>query len=591
MFDAIMLHEETREYAYPLSRDRLLLKLRCAGSGGVFFVNWCNRFHDSGFNRVKMECRGRDGSFAWYACEIAPGESVKYLRYYFELGRGSERAYFGVNGCCEKPPEKCFEYLYANDGDVFQTPVWARGAVAYQVFPERFRNGDRSNDPPQAGNWDGRPTRENFFGGDLRGVIDRLDHIAGLGADLLYLTPVFKAPSNHKYDTEDYYAVDPSFGSKRDLQELVAQCHRRGIRVVLDGVFNHCGYTFNPFQDVLRKGRKSKYADWFYIEDFPVRDDPPNYECVGYYKTMPKLRLKNRAARDYFLNVGIWWIQKADIDGWRLDVADEVDSTFWQEFRRAVKEAKEDALLIGETWKDGRDLLRGDEMDTVMNYLFREAVVGYFAQLRFDCREFDRRVQRILCRYPDAAIPVLYNLLGSHDTPRFSTLCGGDIRRMRLAVAFQMTFPGIPAIYYGDEFAMRGENDPDCRGAMNWEGGDRDLYAFYRLMASLRRANPPLKFGDFRSIICEGCVYGYARRHEGQTVYVLLNNGDEQTLHVPLFGRDKPVNLLSGEQYVPADIDGSDSFFNGDIYDYAAKFEMALPARHFEIIKQGGSKE
>lgn len=591
MFDAILLHEETREYAYPLSRDRLLLKLRSSDTGGVFFVIWCNRFHDSGFTRARMECRGRDGRFGWYACEIAPGESVKYIRYFFELDRGGEKLYLGADGPCGEPPEKCFEYLCANELDVFQTPAWAHGAVLYQVFPERFRNGDKANDPPQAKDWNGKPARENYFGGDLRGAIEQLDHIAGL-AEILYLTPIFKSPSNHKYDTEDYFAVDPSFGSMRDLKELVARCHGRGMRVVLDGVFNHCGRTFPPFRDVLRKGSKSKYAGWFHVESFPVRTDPPNYECVGYYPAMPKLRLGNRAAREYFLDVGTWWIRHAGIDGWRLDVADEADFTFWQEFRRAVKAAKEDALLIGETWKDGRDLLRGDGMDSVMNYLFRGAAVGYFAERRLDALEFDRRLQRMRNAYPDAALPVLYNLLGSHDTPRFMTLCGGDMSRVRLAVAFQMTFPGMPAVYYGDEFAMRGENDPGCRGAMDWADGDRDLYAFYRSMISLRKANQPLRLGDFRSILCGGSVYGYARRHEGQAVYVLLNNGDEEKrLRVPLFGREKLTSLLSGEEYAPADIEGSDAFFNGDLYDYQAKFEMALPARHFEIIKQGGSKE
>lgn len=593
MLNGIMLHCTTREYAYPVSRDSLSLIVKCSNNlPGVFFVHWCNRFHDSGFTSVRMECRGRDGEFRRYACEINPGEPVKYLRYYFECRHGEEKVFLGADGPGADMPGKCFEYLYTNDCDVFQTPAWAQGAVAYQVFPERFCNGDASNDPPQAKDWDGKPTRENFFGGDLRGIISKLHTISSLGAEVLYLTPIFKAPSNHKYDTEDYYAVDPSFGSMEDLKELVAQCHSRGIRVLLDGVFNHCGYMFPPFQDVLEKGRESKYADWFYVKSFPVRTDPPDYECVGYYKWMPKLRLKSRPARDYFLDVGTWWIKEAGIDGWRLDVADEVDFTFWQEFRRAVKAVKDDAILIGETWQDGRDLLRGDEMDSVMNYLFRDAAVGYFAERRLDSAQFDGRIQRMLSAYPDIVHPVLYNLLGCHDTPRFFTLCGGDIGRMKLAVAFQMTFPGMPAVYYGDELAMRGENDPGCRGAMDWAHGDGGMAAFYSMMIALRKENPALRLGDFQSILCDGGVYGYARRREGQAVYVVLNNSDEdRRLAVPLLGRGKLWSLLSGIEYEPSETSVEDAFFNADIYSYRAKFEMALPARCFEIIKQGGTKE
>ena len=592
MRSVMMMHEPTREYAYPVARDRLVLRLKCLrDDAGSFFAYYCNRFHDAEFTRLQMDCTGRDGEYSYYSCEIATGEAVKYIRYYFERAGEEGSVCFGVNGMESLRPSQCFEYLYTNECDVFAVPEWAAGAVFYQVFPERFCNGDPTNDPDNTQPWGGSPTRDNFFGGDLKGILSRLDYIAGLGADVIYLNPVFKSPSNHKYDTEDYYAIDPSFGTMEDMKELVQGCHSRGLRVVLDGVFNHCGYMFPPFQDVLKNGAMSAYADWFFIDSFPVRTDPLNYECVGYYKWMPKLRLKNRAVREYFINVGTWWIRETGVDGWRLDVADEVDFTFWQEFRRAVKSVREDAILIGETWKDGRNLLCGDQMDSVMNYLFRDAAVAFFAQNGISAEQFDNRIQRMLSLYPRMVYPVLYNLIGSHDTPRFLTLCGGDPDRMRLAVAFQMAFPGAPAVYYGDELAMAGENDPDCRHTMDWERGDRYMLAFYRQLISLRRENPALRHGGFQSVVCQDGVYGFARTLEGETVYVLLNNsGEERRFSVPLLGRGPLKSLMDGHIYAPDEADGAERFFHSDSNRYVAKIGMALPARRFDIIKQGGMK-
>ena len=252
-----IIHEAAREYVYPVSRERLLLKLKSPKGGpGVFFVRWCNRFHDSEFYRLKMECRRRDGEYDWFYAEISPGEPAKYIRYYFEFPAAGGNFYYGADGMESEKPRHCFEYLNTSEFDVFDVPEWAKNAVFYQVFPERLCNGDTPNDPEGTENWGGKPTRTNFFGGDLKGIISKLDYIAELGADCLYINPVFKSPSNHKYDTEDYYKIDPSFGDTVDLKELVSRCHNRGIRVVLDGVFNHCGYTFPPFQDVLKNGKR-----------------------------------------------------------------------------------------------------------------------------------------------------------------------------------------------------------------------------------------------------------------------------------------------------------------------------------------------
>jgi Glycosidases len=585
-----VLHDSSREYVYPSARNILRLKLKYSYDqvAACKVVFW-NRFRESEIQTAELKCAGKDEEFFYCTCELTFHEAARYIRYYFIIETGSGSLYFGRDGLCREKPEYFFEYLYTNEDDIINVPQWARGAVMYQIFPERFKNGNELNDPVDIVDWNSLPTRENFFGGDLRGIIIKLDYLKGLGIDAIYLNPLFKAHSNHKYDTTDYYAIDDSFGDIDDLKELVSECHSRNIRVLLDGVFNHCGYYFPQFQDVLEKGAASGYKDWFYIESFPVQTDPPNYECVGYYKWMPKLRFKNPEVRQYFIDVGTYWLKAADIDGWRLDVADEVDFTFWQEFKRAVKSVKQDALLLAETWKDGHDLLRGDQMDSVMNYLFRDAVVDYFAKGAIDTWRFGQLIHKMLFLYPEAVNHVLYNLLGSHDTPRFLSLCNGSIPKLKLAVAFQMTFPGMPAIYYGDETGLVGDNDPDCRRTMNWDSQNEELLDFYRKMICIRKESPCLIYGDYRSIYCDEDAYGFARHFNRETAYVIINNsGTYKTFEIPLFEDIHEISemksIIEHKSLKPMQIQAGDSFYNSDIHNYHSKFKMILPAYHFEIL-------
>lgn len=589
-----VLHAASREYVCPTDRNKLIIKLLCAReqTSDCRIVFW-NRFHEHVVKTEDMICVGRDAEFDHYMCELVFDEAAKYIRYYFVIHTNSRNLYIGRDETGSEKPVNFFEYLFTNENDVFHEPDWAKGAVMYQIFPERFYNGDPSNDPDGTVQWNSIPTRENFFGGDLKGILLKLDYLQELGIDAIYLNPLFKAPSNHKYDTTDYFEIDPSFGVTNDLINLVNECHNRNIKVILDGVFNHCGYYFGPFQDVIQKGEDSKYKDWFIIESFPVQTEPLNYECVGYYKWMPKLRFENPNVRKYFIEVGTYWQKIADIDGWRLDVADEVDFTFWQEFRRVIKSIKKDALLIAETWKDGRDMLRGDQMDSVMNYLFRDSVVEYFARESIDTWKFDHLIQKMLFIYPDVVYPVLYNLIGSHDTPRFLELCGGSLKKMQLAIAFQMTFPGMPAIYYGDEIGLKGENDPDCRKTMTWDNCNKVLLQFYRTMIGIRKKTPPLLYGDFRCICCDEFIYAYARHLGNETVYIVLNRGNSYIqISIPIFEELSEIielkSILNDEEYEPKQIQKTDRFYNSDMNKYQSKFKMVLPAYHFEIIKAGG---
>ena len=427
----------------------------------------------------------------------------------------------------------------------------------YQIFPERFRNGEASNDPPGAEPWGAPPTRENFQGGDLRGIIEKLGYIRDLGATCLYLTPIFKAPSNHKYDTVDYFDIDPAFGTKDDLAELVRSAHKLGLRVLLDGVFNHCGYYWPPFQDVVRNGESSGYASWFFPQSFPVNEKLENYDCVGHYKWMPKINLADAGARDYFITVGKYWIRNFHIDGWRLDVADEAPTQFWEHFSDAIKKENPEALLLGEAWADAHRLLAPDRLDSAMNYLFRDAAADWLAKDRISPAELDHRLNRMLSLYPWETALRLYNPLDSHDTERFRWLCR-DKRRHALAAALQMTFPGCPAVFYGDEVGLSGGNDPDCRLAMEWdeEKQNKELLALYRKLIGIRRESPSLLRGDFRACLCDDVsnVYAFRRTCGEDESLVVLNAGSEpvktkiaaEGTWTPRISGRKPVSSESG---------------------------------------------
>jgi len=445
-----------------------------------------------------------------------------------------------------------------------QLPKWSKGAVIYQIFPDRFYNGDRANDPPNAEMWGRLPvTRETLYGGDLRGIIKKIPYLVELGIDAIYLTPIFASPSPHKYDTTDYYQIDHHFGNIETLNELTRKCHKNNIKVVLDGVFGHCGENFAAFRDVLEKGSKSKYVDWFYIYSFPFKKRPkPTYETCGNVWWMPRLRTENPQVKDYILNIATHWIKKSEIDGWRLDCAFEIGHEFWKEFRKSIKRANPEAIILGEIWHIASPWLQGNEFDSVMNYPFRQLMVAFFAENRINAMEFDEGLAWIRKAYKKEANHVLYNLIGSHDTPRFLTLCRGDVRKMTLAVIFQMTYSGIPAIYYGDERGMEGEGDPDNRRAMNWEelkGQKKELFELYKKLIALRKTHPALKTGEFFThyVDPKRNVYSYTRRGGDEEVLIVLNNSanlQSVTISAPEDWSGLPISdLLSGEKYSIAD--------------------------------------
>jgi glycosidase len=505
-----------------------------------------------------------DDFFDYFRIKVkAPSRRIRYI---FLVDDGKEKIWFSEKGLTRKKPEvgelglPYFEILNVRKDDVFIVPEWAEGAVAYQIFLDRFYNGDKTNNPPNTKEWGKLPlTRDTFYGGDLRGIIEKIPYLSELGVDLIYLTPIFSSPSTHKYDTTNYYQIDPHFGDLETFKELVKKCHENNIKVILDGVFDHCGYDFGAFQDVIKKGPNSKYASWFNIYSFPIKTRPkPTYETWGKdLWWMPRLMTENPEVRRYLLDVAVYWIKEAGIDGWRLDVASELGHDFLREFRKAVKRANPDAIIIGEIPHFASPWLESDQCDSVMNYHFRQAVIDFFAKGTINIEEFDARLAKIRMMYKEPVNHVLYNLIGSHDTVRFLSLCGNKIEKMMLATIFQFTSTGMPAIYYGDERGMVGGLDPDCRRCMDWgelKGQKLKLFELYKKLISIRKAHPALKTGEFFTYFVDrkDNLYSYLRRSESQEILIVLNNSAKTrrvAIPAPRSWKGTIIDLLGGGRY------------------------------------------
>ncbi|ETA79892.1 glycoside hydrolase family 13 protein [Youngiibacter fragilis] len=548
-----ILHFPDIPYAYPAGKDSLSLRLRVArGDRAEVRVRYKDRYDWKGkFREKAMAHFAEDSLFEWFECKISlPGNRY---RYYFEItDRKGERLLLderGLQDTGENMEAAAFQYAYIGESDVYRESGWLQRSVAYQIFPDRFENGDEGNDPPGTLRWGMKPTTKSMFGGDLKGITGRLDHIKKLGADLIYMTPIFASSSNHKYNTRDYYEVDKSFGSLEDVRELIDRCHNLGIRVIFDAVFNHSGSDFFAFSDILEKQEDSGYANWYHLEGFPVSTDKVNYHTFAdNIPSMPKFNISNPAVREYLLEVGKYWVKEMGIDGWRLDVCDEVDHSFWKEFRKAVKSVNPDAVIIGEIMHEASSFLKGDELDSIMNYPFKGACVDFFAKRAIDAGRFSGILASSRAMYMEGINHQMWNLLGSHDTQRFLTEAFEDKKRLMLAAAFQFLYIGVPYIYYGDEIGMSGGKDPLCRGCMVWdeERQDRELLGFFRKLISIRKGNPALVSGDLRMEHARGGLVAFSRSYGDERILAVFNNSDSRrTLRKGI--PSKVADLYTGE--------------------------------------------
>lgn len=431
------------------------------------------------------------------------------LRYFFELiDNAGARIWYGDSRFFGGEPgdiEAMFDCpLMSRKEQLFEIPDWAKNAVVYQIFPTRFA----TTEEVPAEKWYKAPISfDDDLRGNLAGITAHLDYIKSLGADVIYMTPIFKSNTSHKYDTVDYYEIDPSLGTSDDLHELIDKAHALGLRVMIDGVFNHTSPDFFAFKDILENGRDSKYINWYNIDRFPIdmghHDKKPSFQSFAYFGGMPKLNLANPETADYIINVAKYYIKEFRIDGIRLDVGDEIGHDFWKRFRKEIKSENTDALIVGEIWHFAPDFLQGDEWDSVMNYAFYKAVSSLLCEHSIKPSEFVSERAFLQGNYNSAVIPVLWNLFDSHDTSRFLYRVNGDKRRLRLAAALQMLLPGTPFIYYGDEVGLTGGEDPDNRRGMLWDESkqDKELYAWYQKLTYFRHMVNDIPAGNYRSIL------------------------------------------------------------------------------------------
>ncbi len=472
------------------------------------------------------------------------------------------------------------------------TPDWVKDAIFYQIFPDRFaKSGRNPASMLPFESWDSAPTVHGFKGGDLYGVIEKLDYLQDLGITAIYFTPVFASASNHRYHTFDYYNVDQLLGGNDALRKLLDEAHKRGMRVVLDGVFNHASRGFWQFHHVLENGAGSPYVDWFYFDPerlkgnkrwgaYPatgelhaLQNGEGSLNAIGYQAwwnlpALPKFNTNTLAVRDFLFDVAEYWV-KFGIDGWRLDVPGEIDDDeFWREFRRRVRAINPETYIVGEIWHEAQRWLQGDQFDAVMNYLFTAASLSFFANSHLNISivtqagglkdrvrnmhayDFANEVDRILNIYPRDITESQLNLLDSHDMPRFLSCVSGDKPSLKLAWLFMFTISGAPCLFYGDEIGVDGGHDPECRKSFPWDESkwDKDLLEYAKSCITLRKEYPSLRRGEYKRVYAEGEVMAYTRSYQDEKVTVAFNvSNNEQTVELSF---EKKPEILFGNPVI-----------------------------------------
>ena len=550
---------------------------------------------------LELPCTGQDGDRNRFSGIFSAPAEPELVWYWFRLFRED-----GSSILLDRSGYHGGENVQSWQLTVYEessTPAWFGCGVVYQIFPDRFCRLELPDPAGMVGsrtiheNWsnlpDWRPDAQgevrncDFFGGSLQGILSKLDDLADFGVTVLYLNPVFESASNHRYNTADYRAIDPMLGTEDDFHHLCQEAKRRGIRVILDGVFNHTGSQsryFNAdgfYSDTgAAQSPDSPYYHWYSFHPWPA-----DYDAWWGIRTLPAVREDAPDYRDFIIrgqdSVVRHWL-RAGASGWRLDVADELPDDFIGEIRTAMEETAPDSFLLGEVWEDAttkiaysmrRRYLLGQELHSVMNYPFRTALIAYL--LGGDADEFRETLESLRENYPPHAFYSLMNFLSTHDTPRILTVLGADhvpgskeeravfrlsparrqlgLKRLRLAALVLFTFPGAPTVYYGDEAGMEGWEDPFNRAGYPWGQEDSELKSFFSKLAHLRREQPALQTGQLHWRWTAGSLLVFARELDGRLLTTVVNAADTpQTLTLPWFG-DTARDLLSGETLSPAD--------------------------------------
>lgn len=529
-------------YAHGTNERTLVIRLRTAKDDckrvSLFVGDTACRNNPIDFFEVKMQKVAFDLYFDYYEAEFE--SPYKRVYYYFDLEDDFETIHYFSGFFRNDLPIDRSEYYklpFNHRADIADAPDWAKDAVIYNIFPDSFATGRRSISGKESeivfvsDKYKEGIATKGKLGGTIRGITENVDYLTDLGVTCIYINPIFAACEYHKYDTLDYYCIDRNFGTNDDFKEMVAVLHANGIRVIIDGVFNHCGWKFFAFEDVVKNGEKSEYKDWFYGLTFPVirpddPDDYPDYECFAYERLMPKLNTENPSVREMLIGAGEYWIKEFDIDGWRLDVASEVNDDFWREFRKRIKAVKSDAFIIGEVWESAAHWMQGDMYDSVMNYDVRKFSQYFFAKGAIDAETFNAGVTDMLLRYKKNLTFASLNLLDSHDVSRFLSVCDEDVNRFKEAVAFQMMFIGIPSIFYGDEVGISGNLECEYRRPMTFDTSS-GLYSFYKELIAIRENKVSVRRGSFKTITAKDGLFAFEREFSGEKITVILNNSKE----------------------------------------------------------------
>lgn len=530
MNEQAILHIPDSRYCFPVSEREVVLRLRVDRRDPLdeVWVIYENKYVIQMRQLCeRMERKYEDRLFAWYEVKLKL-EDVRFS-YIFKLKEQGKEQYYSEDGLSGTYDFSLayfnfFQLPYINSADIHREVPWMRSAVFYEIFVERFCRGMEEKDDTYVNmEWGEKPHPKSFAGGDIPGITKKLDYIKELGVNALYLTPVFSSISNHKYDISDYGTIDSHFGTNEDFGRLVKEAHAKGIRVVLDAVFNHCSEKLVQFQDVVKRGKDSPYFDWFIIRGEKPEKKPLNYEVFAYCDYMPKFNTSNPQVQEYLLDIGVSWIEKYDIDGWRLDVSDEVSHDFWRLFRRRVKAVKPDCAIIGENWHDANPFLQGDQYDSIMNYAFTKACLDYYVFDAFDANQFAWKLNSLLMRNTDQVNRMMMNLLDSHDTDRFYTRVGGDRNRLLSAVAVMVMFVGAPCLYYGTEILLEGGYDPDNRRCFDWDESRWDMDCMEKIKKLLAlRKEKAVQTGGIRVYSKDGLFV--LKRFQGEDELTLYCN-------------------------------------------------------------------
>ncbi len=558
-----LYHREKSNYAYAVSETKIHIRFKSARNKVKTVTLLCG-------DPFKWEVDEETKEYKWVAATserielIKENSSISYDYWFCEIDNPTKRNkyafiinneyIFGARdlfNITDYPEEEYnlfnyFNFPYIHEVDRYKAPEYIKDTIWYSIFPDRFNNKD--NQYNGLIEWESVTEYQNnfFFGGNIKGITEKLEYMKSFGINGIYLNPIFLSPTAHKYDTIDYFEIDPLFGTKEDFKELVDKAHSLDMKIMLDAVFNHSSHLHPFFQDVVKNGEKSKYKDCFYILDYPVinyevdKNGMPvkkhdmnaklNYEAFAFSKNMPKLNTENSVMRKHLIDAAKYWIKEFDIDGWRLDVSNEVSHDFWRAFRTEVKSVKEDIFILGENWDNSNPWLQGDQMDSVMNYAFMYPIWSYFGtnikSTNYSSERFIEKITETLFAYPKNIIVNMFNIIDSHDTARIMHVCDQDIDLVKLVYFFQFTLPGTPSIYYGGEIGLDGDHDPDNRRCMIWdeERQNKDLLHFITDLTSMYNEYPQFKSADFRFLDYTDSTLIYQK----EDLIFLINKSDKQ---------------------------------------------------------------